>query len=105
MSINKTLKELEEVAIHCPTKQKALELLRTLAAMGVKWCDNESLLPKSEWDKYREETAYKIDCYERVSYSPIGYYKRGKYKCMHVDDLLIKVVTPDELYKEWTKEE
>ena len=51
---------IKNKAIHCATKELALETLSILDSMGYKWTDGSSLLVSSLWKWYESSTCYRI---------------------------------------------
>jgi hypothetical protein len=48
------------VVVHCDTQQKANNLLAWAHSKGKTWCNHETYLNNTCWDKFREWTCYDI---------------------------------------------
>src|SRR5574344_472211 len=59
-------------AIHCTTKELALETLSILDSMGYKWTAGSSLLKSSSWEFYESNTYYRVRDNKRVAYGNIS---------------------------------
>lgn len=47
-----------EIAVHCDTKEKAINFLKECDTQGVKWKYGEDLKSLTRWDFYERETVY-----------------------------------------------
>lgn len=48
-------------AIHCSTKEQALELCKYLDSLGYKWASGDSYLKTTYWERYEDKTCYTPD--------------------------------------------
>lgn len=64
-----------KIAVHCDTEEKAKAFLKECHDRGLTWRDGESLLSKSIWDVYREETCYTSE----VTFSPKSHFEEEGY--------------------------
>lgn len=57
-----TIKEFwnskKRIAIHCKSEEEAHELLKAFDKFSKKWCDGESYLSETNWNKYYDDTCY-----------------------------------------------
>jgi hypothetical protein len=57
----------ENDAIHCPTKEEAMELCNLFHKLGIEWSSGEPFHKNDNWETYKENTYYypRIGCYDR----------------------------------------
>lgn len=69
------LKEIKpRMVIHCPTEEEAEKLLKHLDELGYKWLSGSSLLSKTYYNEWVEETCYFLERGLRVMYGNIEEY-------------------------------
>lgn len=73
-SFNLERLEINNIAIHCNTEEKANDFLNYLNSLGLKWFNEDSLLDYNNWEDYKEDTCY--DFYNKgITYDNYSYYK------------------------------
>lgn len=67
--------KFRDIAIHCDTKEKAIDLLTFLDNNNVTWCDDgDKLLNDMNYKEYLDETCYIYDYLdEGLQYSPLDF--------------------------------
>lgn len=100
-----------KVVINCEIEDEAKELIRVLKEYGIKWYNNDELdVYKTYWNYYEENTYYKINTINELSYG-YNFYKNNNYKIIKFKDIEFKrkkdmekkLITVEEL-KNKTKE-
>jgi len=83
----------EGIAIHCDTEEKAKVLLKFAYSFGLKWCNGDSFLEKTDYDVYRKNTCYNI---LNGTFAYKSFYENE-------DDSGLKVISFDDFFKNITK--
>jgi len=63
---------IKGMAIHCTTKELALETLSILDSIGYKWYDGSSVLQSSLWKFFESNTYYRVCENKRLCYGDIS---------------------------------
>lgn len=58
MTIKEFFENKNKLAIHCDTEEKATKLLKVFDKMGCRWASGDSYIEDTEWERYKEYTAY-----------------------------------------------
>jgi len=64
-----------QIAIHCKTEEEADDFCKQIHKHGMKWCDGDSYLNKTNWETYKTETMYS----NKGAFSSKTYYKNEGY--------------------------
>lgn len=60
-SLHKLLAKGDEFKIHCATKSESDRILAALHKQGIRWYMGASLLERSNWENYKENTYYIVE--------------------------------------------
>ena len=63
------------IAVHCKTKEEAIDFCKQMHKYGMKWCNGESYFYKIDWDIYRSDTCYG----NHGTYGTMSSYKYSPY--------------------------
>ena len=94
-----TLKKLleraktEKIAIHTPTKEQAITLMKALDKKSYRW--NSGKKPKNEayYENYEKRTCYDIEKNNEVCYGSLEWYEENDYTIIEFKDIDFKVET------------
>lgn len=75
-----------KVAVHCCTKEKAINLLSWANSLGETWDSGDSYLKLDNWGRYEENTCYNINS---GRYASIATYNDLSYTILEYDDVLL----------------
>ena len=72
----------DKIAVHCKTKEEAIDFCRQMHEHGMTWRNGQSYLKDTNWKIYKEETVYEGD----GSFANFGYYKNNNYTILEWSD-------------------
>ena len=87
----------ELIAIHTPTAEQMITLLKALDEKGYEWASGEKLTTKTRYEDFREFTCYDfgIDVDgnvldKKITYSPLDWYQSEGYTIIEFKDIDFK---------------
>lgn len=84
-------------AMHCKTKEEAVNFCQHLHNLGLKWCSGRSYADHDNWSFYREDMVYSFNT---GSYANVGYYNNEHYTILEWEDFMNHTFTKADL-KNW----
>ena len=82
-----------KIAVHCKTKEQAIDFCKQMYEHGMKWCDGSSYLETTRWGIYRAEIMY----FNNGTFGNENYYKNEGYTILEWSDYMKKDFTKDDL--------
>ena len=87
----------EKIAIHTPTEEQAITLLKALDEKGYKWLGGDKLTTITRYENHKEKTCYNfsVDACRRllnkkVMYSSLSFYQEEGYTIIKFKDIDFK---------------
>ena len=83
----------ESIAIHTPTEDQAITLLKMLNKRGFTWCDGDKLTTKTYYGDEKENTCYSFhklygkSLDKNIMYSPLDWYQDDGYTIIEFSDI------------------
>lgn len=82
-----------KIAVHCKTKEEAIDFCKQMHKHRMKWCNGESYLKNTKYDVYNERTCY----YGDGEYSSLDFAEKYNYKILEWSDYKNKEFTKADL--------
>ena len=82
-----------KIAVHCKTKEEAIDFCKQMHGQGMKWCTGDSYLENTEYADLRERTCYT----GKGSYSSYDLYNGFGYEILEWSDYMQKKITKSDL--------
>lgn len=79
------MKHLKHIAVHCPTKELAVKVLKKANSEGGKWRSDDSFLNKIVWDTYKKKTCYSLS---EGGYGYVYFYEKEGFKIISAQEYL-----------------
>lgn len=73
-----------KIAVHCKTEEEAKHFCKQMHEHGMAWCDGDSYLGDTHFNKHKEKTAYDAD----GCYCYMNFYKQRGYKILEWSDYM-----------------
>lgn len=75
-----------KIAVHCKTEEEAKDFCRKMHGHGMKWCNGESYMEKTNYETHHERTCY----YGSEDYSTCDFAEKYNYKILEWGDHMQK---------------
>jgi len=83
----------KQIAVHTPTEEQAITLLKMLDKMGFTWCDGDKLTTKTYYGDEKENTCYSFHKFygklraKDIMYSPLDWFQSFGYKIIEFSEI------------------
>ena len=65
----------EEIAIHTPTEEQAIILLKALDERGYEWNSEKTLTTRTNYEDFREFTCYNFQLNNKIMYGSLKFHQ------------------------------
>jgi len=80
----------ENIAVHTPTEEQAITLLKALDKRGYEWCRGYKLTEETHYEVYKEDTCYALEPNNTIYYSLFTWYQRHDYTIIEFGEIDFK---------------